>query len=480
MKKRFFIVCSGFLSIVISINCFSQQKLTPEFKVGIAKVSINPDTSLINNNKIWLAGFMKRRTATGIHDTLWVNAMVFDNGQKKVCLIVIDAIGLMRDDVVDIRNRIDGAHLGINHVIISSTHTHSAPDLIGFSGPNPLKSGVNQGYLNFVKQKCVQATKDALNNEQFAYLKFSIIDKIPEDIVVDERPPIIIDKSIYLMQIVDRKTNKPFGILMNFGIHPHALDAENALITSDFCHYWRKGIENGIVYNNKLIREGIGATAIFANGAMGGHITTHDSNTYDPWLDTNFTKSGFEKSMTIGNKLADIVLQEIQEGNWAIVNNPEIRFQERKFLLEIQNKRMIGIDTLGIINRKFIDSKFIETEISLLTIGPAWILTIPGEIYPETLIGGIENPDGADFTENPVEVPPIRHLMSGEYNFVIGLANDAIGYIIPKTLWDKDAPYAFGKPFHEEETSIGPDASSKIYSEIKKMIEEYNYINSGR
>ena len=33
--------------------------------------------------------------------------------------------------------------------------------------------------------------------------------------------------------------------------------------------------------------------------------------------------------------------------------------------------------------------------------------------------------------------------MKGEYKFVFGLANDEIGYIIPKSEWDEVPPYLY-------------------------------------
>ena len=48
-------------------------------------------------------------------------------------------------------------------------------------------------------------------------------------------------------------------------------------------------------------------------------------------------------------------------------------------------------------------------------------------------MGGIENPAGADYAFDPVEVPPLREAMSGKINLMVNLANDAIGYIIPKS-----------------------------------------------
>ena len=50
---------------------------------------------------------------------------------------------------------------------------------------------------------------------------------------------------------------------------------------------------------------------------------------------------------------------------------------------------------------------------------------------------------------------------------MINLANDAIGYIIPKSEWDNEAPWIYGD---EEETygeivSLGPETQGRRYIE---------------
>ena len=108
----------------------------------------------------------------------------------------------------------------------------------------------------------------------------------------------------------------------------------------------------------------------------------------------------------------------------------------------------------------------------MLTIGPAWILTIPGEINPEIVNGGVEQPEGADYPGEIIESPPLRSLMRGKYNFVIGLANDEVGYIMPKTHWDTEAPFTYGreKAFYGEVNSLGPETGPTLYKEAKEII----------
>jgi hypothetical protein len=70
-----------------------------------------------------------------------------------------------------------------------------------------------------------------------------------------------------------------------------------------------------------------------------------------------------------------------------------------------------------------------------------------------------------------VEVPPIRQLMPGKIKFVFGLANDEIGYIIPKSEWDRKSPYLYGatKAPYGEINSAGSDTAAKIHSSVRDL-----------
>ena len=77
-----------------------------------------------------------------------------------------------------------------------------------------------------------------------------------------------------------------------------------------------------------------------------------------------------------------------------------------------------------------------NTEVNYVQLGDKiGIVFVPGELYPELSIGTSIVPDvGCDYHNLSWE-PPIKPLMKPKYKFVIGLANDEIGYIIPKCLW---------------------------------------------
>ena len=62
--------------------------------------------------------------------------------------------------------------------------------------------------------------------------------------------------------------------------------------------------------------------------------------------------------------------------------------------------------------------------------------------------------------------------MKGRYKFALGLANEGVGYIIPKSQWDEKPPYAYGRkePQYGEVNSCGYDVAPVITSAIRELL----------
>ena len=110
------------------------------------------------------------------------------------------------------------------------------------------------------------------------------------------------------------------------------------------------------------------------------------------------------------------------------------------------------------------------SEVAFIQLGNATITAIPGELYPEIAVG-IENPEGADYTMPPQEVPNLRSQLPGQVNLMVNLANDAIGYIIPKVR-DNAAPWIYGEAdeTYGEIVSLGPDTAPAIHRAITDVV----------
>jgi hypothetical protein len=155
-----------------------------------------------------------------------------------------------------------------------------------------------------------------------------------------------------------------------------------------------------------------------------------------------------------------------------VIERTSLSVRAKTITLPLENKVFQLAGILGILDFGMTGWFRIRTEIAAFTLGPASFLCIPGEIYPELINGGIEAPEGQDYDMAPVEVPPMRELMPGKYRFVIGLANDEIGYILPKSQWDVEAPYTYSRedaPYGEE-NSLGPETAPILHREVQDLL----------
>lgn len=471
------------------------------FRVGFSAKSITPEvhdkwTDVDNNAKyepkkgdtytdgngngkfdpVWIAGFGNKRAANGIHDELWARTVVFDDGQSRIAITSIDAIGFMSDYIIDVKNRVS-EEAGITYSVISSTHTHESPDLIGMWGGSFLKSGVDPEYLDLVIRQTAASIDEAAQNLQPAKLKLAINEHDAAPTIKDTRRPIVLDEGLRMMQAISTETGKTLGTLVAWANHPETLWSDNLLITSDFPHYVREGFEKGVYSGDSLIIGGLGGTTVYINGAIGGLMTTHPSLTVkDPFTGVEYKEPSYEKAKAQSDLLAYLGLKALDSSDY-YVEQPGISIRAKSIQLEFQNPLYRLGAVLGVLDRGMTGWMKVRSEVSAFSIGPAHFVTFPGELYPEILNGGIETPEGQDFDLDPIEIPPIRSQMKGDFNFMIGCANDMIGYIVPKSQWDEKEPYTYDpndSPYGEE-NSLGPETAPVLHSEVSSLLEElYN------
>ena len=442
-------------------------------RVGFARHKINPD---MTNPKepVWLAGFSQHRAATGIHDDLWAVATVIDDGRNRLALVVLDAIGFFNDDVVEVRKRLP-ASLGITYAIVCSTHNHSTPDLMGLWGPHPLKSGVNPKYREHVIQRAALAIEEAAQALQPAEYSVHEVPLSPEGLVADTRKPKVFDADLRLLLFRSTTNQAILGSIVGWGNHPETVWSGNTEITADFPGYLRDGLEKGIPAGAGKQLAGLGGIHVFVNGAVGGLMTTHPSVTVkDPYEVLEYSKPSHEKTRALGQTLAKHLLTRLQTTNAVWNTTAPLAIRSRVIHVPLDNVGFLIAPVLGILDRGHDRRNHMRTEVGLVTFGEISMASIPGEIYPELVNGGVEKAPGADFGIDPLEVPPIRELMPGKTKFILGLANDEIGYIIPKSEWDRKPPYLYGaeKAPYGEVNSVGPEAAGMIHRTLKALCQK--------
>jgi hypothetical protein len=435
-----------------------------------------PDTYVDRNHNgkfdpIWLSGYDEPRPAKGVHDPLQVRAIVFRNNGVTVAMATLDAIGLFHDRVIDIRKRIS-PRLKIDQVIVSCLHDHEAPDTLEgiYGGPMPMPWYYDPAHLEHVLNACAEAVEEAAGNMQPAEM-YCATGKIPPDgFAADSRKPIVIDTKLNCVRFVKPGTEETIATMVNWGNHPETLGKKNLLITSDFCGYWRDGVEKGVPEPNGA--KGLGGMCLYFQGMVGGLMTP--TGVEVPHRDgvRKFKEESFEKAEALGQNLAVKTLDTLRGGNAWKNENPRVAVAAKTVYGPVRG--LFGcLVVAGIVHPGVFWPLNARTEIDAVRIGEVEMLTVPGELYPEIADGGIENPPGADYYPlAPVETPPLRRdVMQGKMRMIVGLANDEIAYIIPKSEWDAKTPYNYGTNYqYGEVNSCGPDIAPLIHHESSALL----------
>jgi hypothetical protein len=410
---------------------------------------------------VWLAGFDAGRPATGVHDGLWARAVVFAQDDLCVAVVMLDLIGFFYHDVIDVRRSLP-SDLGIDHLIIASTHNHNGPDTMGLWGRTHYRCGVDRAYLRQAKDGIRNAVQQAVADLRPAEIRIAARPTGTEGWVKDSRPPKVIDDTLTVLHCVARDSDETIATILHWSNHPECLGSDNTLLTSDFCHYARKRLEAEL-----------GGVGVYWNGAVGGLITSLGVPVPGP-DGKAIQEAGFAQAEALGENLAGLALDLLHDGQTRPLRDGRLQVQAKTIFLPTDNRLLRWGMNLGIINRGYYPGRKLCTEIDRVQFGLLDLLTVPGEIYPEIVVGGVECPDGADYPGEPQEVPPLKELLTGEYKLILGLANDEVGYLIPQTEWDTQPPYIYDyhKPPYGEIVSPGPHTAAALHREIADWLGE--------
>jgi len=142
-----------------------------EIRVGTAAVKITPALGTP------MAGYYSARGSEGVLDDLYAKATVLDDGKTKVALVTCDLIGLPRPVVVEAR-RIIAEKTGIpaDNAMISATHTHTGPAVLGDSALDDLVTGgseLSRTYTEQLPALIAQAVEQAAGRLTPARISYS-------------------------------------------------------------------------------------------------------------------------------------------------------------------------------------------------------------------------------------------------------------------------------------------------------------------
>ena len=318
---------------------------------------------------------------------LTVRALVLEEGTTRVALVSADFLGFP----AALGNKVRAAVKGIpgENIIIGATHTHSAPDCYGFPDPKG-GTAADFKYLDSVCRRMAEAIEEAASRLQPARLRIATGEaqgKIAYNYYAEK----LYDPRCHVIQLLEA-SGRPTVTLVNYAIHPEVLGSERGILSPDLV---------GPLYDR--IAEKGGGTGIFFNSAQGGMVTA-DNRRPD-----GREAGDWDECRRIGVLLGDEALRIVKDAR--VQAAPRLFCAARQVTLPVDSPLMLQL--LKVLPGYQGSGTEVTTQVNLLNIGNAQILTIPGEALPN--IGYY-----------------LKRKMRGEHSLLFGLTNDAFGYILTK------------------------------------------------
>ncbi len=227
----------------------------------------------------------RANVSQGVHDDLYVRALVVDDGATRVAIAGCDLIGVDRRLVASAREKAAGlADVDAANVMIGATHTHA--------GPAGLRRDMDEALTEVTARKIAGAIAAASRALRPAVLKAgrSALDSVSQN---RRHPdwPIETRLDILLFDSPDPVREPPVAAIVNYACHATVMYHTNLLLSGDYAGYAAR-----------TVRDVLGAPAVYLNGACG--------NINPVWMEQSFEEA--ERIGAIVGAEAGRVAQELR------------------------------------------------------------------------------------------------------------------------------------------------------------------------
>lgn len=400
-------------------------------KAAAGKIKITPDYPIPMGGNVRIDNMSR-----GVHDDLFCNILILNDGTTEVCMMGFDFVGLKYTTCNDIKKRVsEKVGIPASNIVMWGTHTHSGPDtcMRMYHGideiidkyldetAEKITTGISKIAKEFKEVTLKSGKKEVFDlsfNRRLVRKDGSVVMNFEEfeiDDIVGTTGPI--DPELQVLSVWDSNESM-MAVLVNFTLHPAILVGLDWMISRDYIN----DLDNVL-----LLNYGEDTVVLFANGAE-GNINHLDYKRPDQWRD-------FRETERIGRKLGEYSVEAINDSNEIIgpmkfvsstVHFPlrTITGEERAWAdMVIERDKDKAEDMFdGIPDKTYAkmikgmlarpDKEF-ETVLQAMAIDDFAFVTFPGEVYVEF---GLAVKGMSDYTNT----------------MIIGLANSQSGYIPKK------------------------------------------------
>jgi len=440
-------------------------------KAGAFAMDVTPTKFPISVN-----GNMADIQAKSANDPLHARCLVLDDGRTKLAIAVVDSCMLPRDLVEDAKaqaKKLTG--IPVDHMLISATHTHSAPTVTGVFQSEP-----DQDYVKYLPTKIAEGIKTAHDRRVPARVGFGRVKDesqlfnrrwkrelglIPPDpfgnttdkvqmnpgnqakgLVVPAGP---VDPDISLLS-VQTADGKPLCLLANYSLH---YVGGNPALSADYFGAFADRVKQLVASESKDF------VGIMSNGTSGD---VNNINYGAPAIKYGPGERIKVVADHVAKKAAEAYLKIEHEGDVMLVSavkdlelgvrKPSEKDLERarKILDDNKDKKVLAGTSAIYARESVLLAKYPDTvrvKVQALRIGDIGIVAIPCEVFTEI---GLEIKKAS----------PLKH------TFTIELANGYNGYL------PTAAQHALGgyETWRARSSYLEVDASTKVMAAVKKLL----------
>ena len=321
-----------------SDNPASLDNSSEQLKVGFACKNITPPVGMR------LCGTFEERLAEGVHDSLFVRAFVFEQGNEKFAIAGCD-LAMVFPEVCDaVRQKVGAVGLLPDHVLIHGSETHNGPDYYGEFRDVFHQQAISQygkdpaepfDYNTFLIDKIAEAILLARKVSQLSELNFTLgkctgiafnrrfrmkdgsigwnPGKLNPQILEPLGP---VDESLPVISIYQDNPEVPSAILTGYALHLAILDDAN--YGADYPYYISEKLKTKI--SPDLFTHFMQPPCCEVN-----HID----------VSTDKKQSGHDWAMVVGDKLAGSILEILADKGKAIF--PELKVLSKIVPLVLQD-----------------------------------------------------------------------------------------------------------------------------------------------
>lgn len=413
MRRALVLAAVGALAVPVAAHASDHRPLRPAvFRVGTAVEDITPAPG----HPQYLGGFGQMdKPTSNVHDPLQVRAFAISNGNTLVEFAIVDSQGWFAGyqegpyGISDARQQA-ASYLASHgfpgtteaNFIVSSTHSHAAPTLMGIWGP------VDVSYLRHVHDQTARALEAAAAHMRAAELWTASADSSAIDGTNVSQTDIYdgydVDPDTPVLWARDPHTHKTIGLYVNVPVH--------ADVACGSCDNTMSADHIGVA-RDELGRL-LGGTAVVAMGTLGRQ-------------ESIVQVGRFPYSHDVGMTVTDEVLRALQAAR--PITTTTLRSAEQYLLAPVTNP------ALGAL---------VYGNLATFACVPEVACTIDRAVTPPYAVGAALGSwvtgfriGGVAYVSEPGEAFPevsraIRQAISGARAVhVVGMAQDQLGYYWP-------------------------------------------------